>query len=445
MSIVNGPIVNTIGDFIHRHHLMESDGKYLVALSGGADSVALLLLLRELHYTIEAVHCNFRLRGEESDRDERFCQSLCEKLQIPLHRAHFDTRAFAELHQISIEMAARELRYNYFRQLIKDAGFQGVCVAHHRDDSVETVLLNLVRGTGIHGLTGIAPKNGDIIRPLLCVSRDDIEQFLLARKQDFVTDSTNLLNDVKRNKIRLDILPQLKEMNPSFNESLMRMASHLKEAEKILSHVAKPLFTSLESNGFIEQKLLLESPSPAYLAYQLFSPFGFSSTQISEMIACQQPQTGSLWSSETHELLFDRGRWLLQPITAIQQKSLKIPEEGTYIYDENTKIRIERKIVDGTFVVSKEQLCISLDINKICFPITLRPYMEGDRFVPFGMNGSKLVSDFLTDKKKTLFEKRKQLVLVNSNNDILWLVGERIDNRYRVKEETIEVLEISLH
>lgn len=434
-------MINSVRRFIQQHRLMESNGKYLVALSGGADSVALLLVLQELGYHVEAVHCNFHLRGEESDRDENFCVNLCKKLNIELHRVHFDTRTFAELHQVSIEMAARELRYNHFKQLIKDGGFQGVCVAHHRDDSVETILLNLVRGTGIHGLTGIAPKNGNIIRPLLCVSRDEIEQFLRQRNQDFVTDSTNLVNDVKRNKMRLDIIPQLKEMNPSFNESLMKMANHLNEAEKILDDAAKPLASSLEKNGFIEYQSILESPSSEYLMFQIFSPFGFSHAQIAEMTASQEPQTGTVWRSETHELLFDRGRWLLQPITTTPQKSLKIPEEGTYIFDDNTKIRLQRKQVDDGFSIPKEKNCISLDYKKIHFPLILRTCQTGDRFIPFGMKGSKLVSDYLTDVKKNLFERRHQLVLQNGNGDILWLVGERTDNRYRITDETTNVLE----
>ena len=177
--------------YVEKHKLLKPSELYLVALSGGADSVALLLLLKNAHFNVHAAHCNFRLRGEESDRDEAFCVELCQRLGVELHRAHFDTREYAELHKVSIEMAARELRYKWFEQLRQDIGAAGICVAHHRDDSVETVLLNLVRGTGLRGLTGIQPRNGNILRPLLCVSRAEIEVFLAEKGQKYVTDSTN--------------------------------------------------------------------------------------------------------------------------------------------------------------------------------------------------------------------------------------------------------------
>ena len=201
--------------YINKHKLLETSNLYLAALSGGADSVALLLLLKEGGFNVHAAHCNFRLRGAESDRDEAFCVELCRQQGVELHRAHFDTREYAAVHKVSIEMAARELRYRWFSQLREDIGASGVCVAHHRDDSVETVLLNLVRGTGLRGLTGIQPRNGDVLRPLLCVSRAEIEQYLTDRGQGYVTDSTNLEADVMRNKIRLQLIPLLKTLNPS--------------------------------------------------------------------------------------------------------------------------------------------------------------------------------------------------------------------------------------
>ena len=185
-------VINKVSGFIGKHQLLSRDGLHLVALSGGADSVALLLILLRLGYRVEAVHCNFRLRGSESDRDEQFVKDLCEKNGVALHLIHFDTTEYASLHQVSIEMAARELRYGYFRQLCQDIGAETVCVAHHRDDTVETLLMNMLRGSGIHGLTGIRPRNGQIVRPLLCVNRQDIELFLHSIGQSHVTDSTNL-------------------------------------------------------------------------------------------------------------------------------------------------------------------------------------------------------------------------------------------------------------
>ena len=223
-----------VESYINTHKLLDINKLYLVALSGGADSVALLLLLKEHGYNIHAAHCNFHLRGEESDRDEKFCVALCEQMNIELHRVHFDTETYAELHKVSIEMAARELRYRWFEQLRQDIGAAGICVAHHRDDSVETVLLNLVRGTGIHGFVGILPRNGYIVRPLLCVSRAEIENFLHTRNQDYVTDSTNLESNVKRNRIRLEILPLLKTLNPSISDSIQQTAENIRGAVDVL-------------------------------------------------------------------------------------------------------------------------------------------------------------------------------------------------------------------
>ena len=228
-----------VEEYIRRYKLLDISQLYLVALSGGSDSVALLLLLREAGYQVHAAHCNFHLRGAESDRDEHFCVDLCKQLGVELHRAHFDTSEYAALHKVSIEMAARELRYRWFDQLCDDIGAAGVCVAHHRDDLVETVLLNIVRGTGLRGLTGIQPRNGRVLRPLLCVSRAEIETYLAERGQAYVTDSTNLEADVLRNKVRLQVLPLLRELNPAVSENIYRMAENVKEAQTVLDAIVK--------------------------------------------------------------------------------------------------------------------------------------------------------------------------------------------------------------
>ena len=235
------PIISTFVNqalrFATAHQLFTPRGKYIIALSGGADSVSLLLVLKHLEsefgITLEAAHCNFHLRGDESLRDEQFCQQLCRRLHVPLHLVHFDTHAYADLHHVSIEMAARDLRYAYFEQLRRDIHAHDICVAHHRDDSVETLLLNLVRGTGLRGLRGIQPRNAHIIRPLLSHSRQQIEQYLDALGESYVTDSTNLHNDVKRNKIRLNIIPLLRELNPSASQSIFETSLRVTEALKI--------------------------------------------------------------------------------------------------------------------------------------------------------------------------------------------------------------------
>ena len=250
-------MIRRVERYIDKHGLLSKDDLHLVAVSGGADSVALLIVLQSMGYRVEAVHCNFQLRGEESLRDELFVKNLCYIKNIPLHIIHFDTKIYAELHQVSIEMAARELRYRYFKQLRQDVGAADVCVAHHRDDTVETVLLNLVRGTGLRGLTGIHPRNGYILRPLLCVSRQEIEAYLKAKGQEYVTDSTNLEADVQRNVIRLKVLPLLKELNPAVAENIQRTAENLVEAQQVLDAVVKQ---------FVDVKTLELSDLNIYIA-----------------------------------------------------------------------------------------------------------------------------------------------------------------------------------
>ena len=266
----------TIKRYIRKNQLLSEKGKYLVALSGGADSVALLLILKDLGYALEACHCNFHLRGEESDRDEEFCVNLCQQTDIPLHRIHFDTKTYAEVHKVSIEMAARDLRYHYFEQLMIDTGASGICVAHHQDDSVETVLINLIRGTGIKGLTGISPQNGNIIRPLLCIGKADILRYLAEKQQNFVTDSTNLVDDVVRNKIRLNIIPMLKEINPAVCDNIAKTAAHLQEAQKMLDAFDSRMKPRRGNYGFtyIDKEQVAKSPSMEYILHKVLSPYG---------------------------------------------------------------------------------------------------------------------------------------------------------------------------
>ena len=417
--------------YINKHNLLNPNELYIVALSGGADSVALLLLLKEHGFNVHAAHCNFRLRGDESDRDEAFCVELCQKLGVELHRAHFDTREYAELHKVSIEMAARELRYKWFEQLRQDIGASGICVAHHRDDSVETVLLNLVRGTGLRGLTGIQPRNGNILRPLLCVSRAEIETFIAENAQKYVTDSTNLEADVQRNIVRLEVLPLLKKLNPAVAENIQRTAENLAEAQQVLD-VA---IANINSGNILNLSDLENHGSSEYLAFEWLKKYGFNGDQVRQIL---DAETGKIISSATgYDVLKDRGRLIVEP--ALQPfKPMRIPEEGTYVLDENKRFSVRKKPV----YVSKEPHIVTLDAAKIQFPLTVRRVEEGDWMVPYGMKGRRLLSDLMTDLKMTVFEKRRQLVVTDNQGVIVWLVGLRTDQRVAVSGTTDSVLEV---
>lgn len=456
-----------IGKFILRHNLMKEDGKYLVALSGGADSVSLLLILHDMGYEVEACHCNFHLRGKESDRDEQFCAALCQRMGIALHRIHFDTRSYADLHKESIEMAARNLRYRYFEQLRADLHADGICVAHHQDDSVETVLINLIRGTGINGLKGIAPKNGYILRPLLCVERKDILQYLEECQQDYVTDSTNLVDDVVRNKIRLRIIPMLKEINPAVCDNIATTAAHVAEAQKVLNHLYSNNSPTASDTGrnlrceqrdgvtFLDKASLLRQASTEYALFTKLSPFGFTGSTIEEILDGINT-VGKTWQSTTHQLLIDRDSIIIrEKLEPKESRPMRIPETGCYVIPsdlasaddtvkEEAKCRLSISERTADFTPSREKNLVTLDADKVAFPLTLRRVATGDRFHPFGMKGSKLVSDYLTDRKKNLFEKEAQQVLLDAQGDIIWIVGERTSEKCKVTPSTVRILTIEL-
>ena len=456
--------VNQVRHFAHHHQLFTPCGKYIIALSGGADSVSLLLVLKHLEsefgITLEAAHCNFHLRGDESLRDEQFCQQLCRRLHVPLHLVHFDTQAYADLHHVSIEMAARDLRYAYFEQLRRDIHAHDICVAHHRDDSVETLLLNLVRGTGLRGLRGIQPRNAHIIRPLLSHSRQQIEQYLDALGESYVTDSTNLHNDVKRNKIRLNIIPLLRELNPSVSQSIFESSLRVTEALKVfddaIQHAIADVTTPQTQNSklktqnypqlIISVPRLKQQPSPEYTLHEILSPRGFTSAQIEQIYTSLDTNpTGKIITSCTHELAFDRSTLILQPKTPTPLvRPMHIPETGTYVLSDNLKLKVETEECGDRYEPSRAADCACLDASDIKFPLTLRHIQPGDRFVPFGMTGTKLLSDYLTDRKKNIFEKRAQLVLTDAQQRILWLVGERTDNRFRITPHTQQALRLTL-
>ncbi len=419
--------------YIKKNKLLKTNGLYIVALSGGADSVSLLLLLYEHGYNVHAAHCNFHLRADESDRDEAFCEDLCTRLDVPFHRAHFDTKAYAKLHQVSIEMAARELRYGWFEQLRKDIGADGICVAHHRGDSVETVLLNLIRGTGLRGLTGIDPRKGHVLRPLLCVSRNEIMDYLKKKGQDYVTDSTNLKADVQRNKVRLQLLPLMKEINPGVVENISRTSDNLMGAKNVLDAITR---ISTNSN-YLEFSKLDKLGSREYFVYEWAKKYGFNGKQISQIV---DAETGSIFTSQLgYDLLVDRSRLIVEPIPK-PMKEVVIPEEGTYVIDETAKISVKKEEA----WISKNHDCATLDAEKIIFPLTVRRTKDGDWMIPYGMKGRKLLSDIMTDKKLTVFEKRRVLVVTDAEGNIVWLAGLRIDNRYSVTSSTKKVVAISI-
>lgn len=424
--------------YILKNKLMEYGARYLVALSGGADSVSLILSLKELGYRVEAAHCNFHLRGEESDRDESFCRDLCKREGIAIHVAHFNTREFAALHKISIEMAARRLRYSYFEQLRGDIPVAGICIGHHQEDSVETLLINLIRGTGINGLTGIAPQNGFILRPLLGVTKKDIELYLKQRRQEYVTDSTNLISDVVRNKIRLQLMPLIREINPSADRNIAETGERISGAAAVFNDSMKMAVAKVckDDNGckLICIEKLQKTVSPEYTLFCILSPLGFPPAMIKDIHEnLGSISTGSIFEVSDYRLLADRGFLIVQrKQKETTAKEIKIPESGLYKINERLNLRFAKKEISAGFILEKSKKTATMDADLVRFPLTVRHVASGDRFIPFGMRGCKLVSDYMTDRKFSLYQKEEQLVVVDRDGNILWLVGERPDNRFRI-------------
>lgn len=429
---------------IARHELLGREHPVLVALSGGADSVALACVLQDLGYKIEAAHCNFCLRGAESDRDEAFVTDFCQRRKIVLHRRCFSTHAYAHEHHVSIEMAARTLRYDFFEQLLQERELDCVAVAHHREDNTETVLLNLLRGTGIRGLRGIQYRNGKVVRPLLDVSRQEIEDYLAECHQDYVTDSTNLQDEVQRNKIRLNVMPRMREIYPNADESIHQGARRLSDAFRIYEYGMDLLMQQVVHGNRILLEELNRTPAPETVLYEILSRMDFNPAQVAAIYEQQGGESGKVYESATHRLLRDREALVFEK-KAVRPVRLEkvLPLEGIMRVTDDVTFLISRSSYSSGGPLPREKNVICMDLDKVEFPLMVRTPQTGDRFMPFGMKGMKLVSDFLTDLKKNVFEKERQL-LVCSGDKIAWVVGERPDDRFRVTEHTRHILRIQL-
>ncbi len=428
--------VRRVQEFIRGERLMADGAGVLVGLSGGADSVALLRILVHLGYRCHAVHCNFHLRGDESDRDERFASALCQSLHVPCQVVHFDTMGYAAEHHISIEMAARALRYQEFERIRQAQGLDVIAVAHHQDDAVETLLLNLIRGAGINGLTGMRVKNGRIVRPLLCLTRDEVLGYLDELGQPYVTDSTNLTDEYARNKVRLHLIPMMQQINPAAKENIMQAASHLAEAALLYNKVvAKECAHIVEGDEEpnISIVTLLDSNAPKTILFEILHPYGFNSAQVDDIFRSLSAEAGRIFHSEGYTLLRDRTHLLVRRATTIDHDAVyTLPYEGTLTLPDGTILSIHRMTPDANWQVPRNSDVLCIDADRFNGSLTLRHPKEGDRFRPFGMKGTKLLSDFYTDLKLPRTEKQHQWLLCHGD-DILWAVGKRSSEQCRLR------------
>lgn len=429
-----------IQQYIIQHQLLSGEKPVVVGISGGADSVALLHILVSLGYKCIAAHCNFNLRGDESFRDEQFTIDFTKRLQVPLCKISFETNKYAQENRLSVEMAARELRYRWFEELLNTYDADAVAVAHHRDDSVETLLINLTRGSGITGLTGIKPKNGNVVRPLLCVSREDIYAYIENNGLEYVTDSSNSSDIYTRNFIRLKVIPLLEEINPSVKASLARTANHLYDASLIYNHSIEEARKVIIQNNRLSISVLLSFPAPATILYEMLKPYGFSRTVCESIFTILDKDSGKIFYSSTHRLLKDRSDLLIDVLSGEDNRAYLINLE-----DDNVDLPVELKpeivVIKEDYQIEKDKKFAYFDFDKLSFPLVLRHWQEGDWFVPFGMKGKKKISDYFSDKKFSLFDKEKTWLLC-SGQDVIWIVGERTDNRYRIEKTTKRVLKL---
>ena len=426
---------NKVQQFISEKSLFIREEKLILGISGGADSVCLMHVFLELGYSFELAHCNFNLRGEESDADEYFVQELAKEHQLKIHVKQFDTLVYAAENKISTQMAARDLRYAWFEKLRIKSNAKYLAIAHHANDDVETFFINLVRGSGLKGFLGIKEKNNAIVRPLLSVSRLEIEQYLKDRGLVFREDSSNASVKYLRNKIRHELIPLLAQMNPSIQQTVKDEMRILDGVAQIYASKVEEVRKDLtqEKNGIVQLEisaLLALNPLNSYL-YELLSAYGFYAVEaISKAL---QGQSGKQFFSSTHQLVVDRENIFISllnkenEVFEITEKTISL----VYPLEINFKVMADKTIIYDNNIAQ-------LDIEKLKFPLTLRKWKQGDKFMPLGMKKFKKLSDFFIDNKFSIIDKQEQWLLC-SGVDIVWVLGCRIDERYKLESNTKKV------
>jgi len=419
-----------------------AEKKLFLAVSGGLDSMVLLHLLQQLPYEIAVLHCNFQLRGLESFGDQNFIQDYCDQNKIPVFVTQFDTEAFAKDYKLSTQVAARELRYSWFYELLEEKNFDYIATAHHADDNLETFIINLTRGTGLDGLTGIPEENDKIIRPLLPFSREEILKYAEENKIEWREDSSNASNKYLRNKIRHDLVPILKEINPNFLNAFQKTQSYLQESKEMVEDASIMIYQQVAKEAgddiHFDLNQLKKLPNYKSYLYQWLNEFGFSAWKdIYELV---EGQSGKQIFSEEFRLLKNREILILSPVSETSEKEeFQIHENDTEV---NFPLNLRLCQVDDITIDSNR--AIFVDAEKIQFPLILRKWNEGDVFQPFGMHGkSKKVSKLFKDEKLSLIEKEKTWIL-SSDNQIVWVVGIRQDERFKIKNTTNKILKIEL-
>lgn len=431
--------------YVADNELFTREDRILLTVSGGVDSMVMLSLFTEAGYRIGVAHCNFQLRGTESDEDEQLVAAEAARRGVPFYNRRFETEREMELTGESMEMAARRLRYAWFNELCETEGYAAIAVAHHADDSVETFFINLLRGTGLRGLTGISTQVGRVVRPLLFATRKEILEYALQHKIPYREDSSNRSTKYLRNKIRLGLVPRIREINPKFTALMRRNIGRLTDAQQFITQAVERIREVAVEHREGVDAICLERIDPSlprnFVLYELLnSAYGFKGDVIDQLChALDAEAVGRRFYARDRVAVVDRGVILIAPIEADDSCEVQVPLGAVRAYCGNSVLYFERCSIDliEEFVVPSNQALI--DADKLQWPLTLRRWREGDRFIPFGMTGQKKLSDYLIDRKFSLPEKERQFVLL-SGEEIVWVVGERLDDRYRLDEKSENVL-----
>jgi tRNA(Ile)-lysidine synthase len=433
--------VKRFTDFIDQNNLFTHDCHILAAVSGGMDSVVMAHLLKSAGFNFGVAHCNFQLRGNESLNDQEFCNNLAGQLRVPFHTTSFDTLKYVEDQKISTQMAARELRYQWFEQVRQQSGYTVIALAHHQNDAIETILLNLTRGTGIAGLHGILPKNGPLVRPLLFLNRDEIQSIINENHLSYVEDSSNASVKYARNKIRLEVVPKLKELNPALEHTFENNLAHFRDLELFLEQqvagLKKQLFIFNGDELHISLDEIKNLEPKRLLLFKLLQEYGFNESTVDDLISALDKHSGRIFESPGFQLLLDRGMLILTKLNEHLQKQTAISRNDHEVNYDNYKLTILHD--DSPLIVKDNPMAVSIDADLLVYPLTLRSWQQGDHFYPLGMKATKKLSDFFIDQKVPLHKKKEIPLLVNGNGDILWIGGYRLDERYKVSKKTKKV------
>jgi tRNA(Ile)-lysidine synthase len=444
-------VIDSVQNYIEKQHLANSGTPILVACSGGVDSMVLCEILIACNFKIGIAHCNFGLRGADSEKDEEFVTEYAIKSKIPFFIKNFDTNTYKSTHQISTQMAARELRYEWFEEIRKQNNFHCIATAHHLDDQIETILLNLAKGTGIAGLRGMLPKSNFIIRPMLEVPKKEILQFASTHQINFREDSSNAKDDYQRNKIRHHILPILAELNPSIDNTLTKFIDRIRDYELLSDEYISKLKSKYCSvkNGIIEIKMgfIQSHKAGKTILYHCLNDFDFNSAQIEDVF--NSKDSGKQFFSSTHRIVKDRNSIFIIPNSVSKNEYLIYSEIPSKIIFNNYKAICTIVPIAELNMKTAEKYAY-FDMAKIDFPILIRYFKEGDYFYPMGMAkqnsgkvGKKKVSKYFKDKKFTLLEKENTPILF-SNEKLMWVMGSRVDDRFKITSSTTSVLKIQI-